>query len=83
MREIDRKLTRIAPPVLLIAALIAVWWIVVANSDNPIFPTPGEVATATWALARTDRRGVRGSRIGWRNRARLGAGGTVLGTEIS
>lgn len=52
MREIDGKLMRIVPPALLIAALIAVWWIVVANSDNPIFPTPGEVATAAWALAR-------------------------------
>ena len=51
MRIFDSKLARVLPPVLLIATLIAVWWIVVARSDSPIFPTPGQVATGAWALA--------------------------------
>ncbi|MDP5278695.1 ABC transporter permease [Sphingomonas sp. DG1-23] len=40
------------PPILLIALLIAVWWIVVARSESPIFPTPAEVATGAWGLLR-------------------------------
>jgi len=44
------NLTRIAPPVLVIALLIAVWWIVVARSDSPIFPTPWQVVTGAWEL---------------------------------
>lgn len=51
MRKIDSNLARVVPPVLLIALLIAVWWVVVARSENSIFPTPGEVATGAWALA--------------------------------
>ncbi|KRA83354.1 ABC transporter permease [Altererythrobacter sp. Root672] len=47
----DGKLARVVPPTLLIALLIAVWWIVVARADSPIFPTPGQVATGAWALA--------------------------------
>jgi len=45
------SLTRIVPPVLVIALLIAVWWIVVARSDSPIFPTPWQVVTGAWELA--------------------------------
>ncbi len=41
---------RIAAPTLMIALLIAIWWLIVANSDNPIFPTPGQVASGAWAL---------------------------------
>ena len=51
MKELYRNLVRVVPPVLLIALLIAVWWIVVARSDSAIFPTPGQVATGAWALA--------------------------------
>src|SRR5690606_31462816 len=51
LRTIEGKLARIVPPVLLIGSLIAVWWIVVANSESPIFPTPAQVATGAWALA--------------------------------
>jgi NitT/TauT family transport system permease protein len=50
VREVDSKLARVVPPVLVIALLIAVWWIVVARSDSPIFPTPWQVATGAWAL---------------------------------
>jgi NitT/TauT family transport system permease protein len=45
------KLTKIAPPVLMIVLLIAIWWIVVAKSDSPIFPTPWQVVTGAWELA--------------------------------
>src|SRR5262249_23524020 len=43
-------LVKIVAPTLLIAALIAVWWIVVARSDSPIFPTPWQVVTGAWEL---------------------------------
>jgi NitT/TauT family transport system permease protein len=36
--------------VLVVALLIALWWMIVARNDSPIFPTPGEVATGTWEL---------------------------------
>lgn len=51
MRESNSKLARIVPPVLLIALLTAVWWILVDRTGNAIFPTPAEVATGAWALA--------------------------------
>jgi NitT/TauT family transport system permease protein len=44
------RLTRIVPPILVIGLLVAIWWIVIANSDNPIFPTPWQVATGAWEL---------------------------------
>ena len=50
MREIDSKLARVVPPMLVIALLIAVWWVIVARSDSPIFPTPWQVGTGAWAL---------------------------------
>ena len=51
MKKVDSKLERVVPPINLIALLIAAWWIVVANSDSAIFPTPGQVAGGAWALA--------------------------------
>ena len=51
MRTFDSKLARVVPPVLLIASLIAIWRIVVARSNSPIFPTPAQVATGAWVLA--------------------------------
>ncbi len=51
MRLFDSQWARVAAPVLLIALLIAVWWIVVVRSESAIFPTPGQVATGAWALA--------------------------------
>jgi NitT/TauT family transport system permease protein len=50
VKEIDNRLVRIVAPVLVIALLIAVWWVIVARSDSPIFPTPWQVATGAWAL---------------------------------
>ncbi len=52
MRALAARLTRIVPPVLVIVLLVAVWWIVIARSDNPIFPTPLQVATGAWELAK-------------------------------
>jgi NitT/TauT family transport system permease protein len=51
VRESSSKLTRVVQPVLVIALLIAVWWIIVARSDTPIFPTPLQVVTGAWDLA--------------------------------
>jgi NitT/TauT family transport system permease protein len=46
------KLSRIAPPILVIGLLVAVWWIVIVKTQNPIFPTPGQVVTGAWELAK-------------------------------
>jgi NitT/TauT family transport system permease protein len=51
VRDIFDKLTRIVPPVLVIALLIAIWWMIVESSDSPIFPAPWQVATGAWELA--------------------------------
>jgi NitT/TauT family transport system permease protein len=48
--ELVAKLTRIVPPMLVIALLIAIWWIVIAKSDSPIFPMPWQVVTGAWEL---------------------------------
>lgn len=50
MRDSSNSLTRIMPPVLLITALVAIWWMIVARSGSPIFPTPLQVATGAWEL---------------------------------
>jgi len=44
------RLIKIVAPILVIALLIAIWWIVVARSDSPIFPTPWQVVTGAWEL---------------------------------
>jgi len=51
VRNVDAKLARIVPPLLVIALLIAGWWLIVARSDSPIFPTPLQVVTGAWDLA--------------------------------
>lgn len=45
-----RIVIRIVLPALVIALLIAVWWLVVARSESPIFPTPWQVVTGAWEL---------------------------------
>jgi NitT/TauT family transport system permease protein len=50
VNRIATTLTRIVLPALVIALLIAVWWIVVARSESPIFPTPWQVVTGAWEL---------------------------------
>ena len=50
MNKSDNKLVRIVPPMLVIAALLAIWWAVVARNESHIFPTPLGVATGAWEL---------------------------------
>ena len=45
------KLKKILPPILLLALLIAIWWVVVIQTDSLIFPTPAQVVTGTLELA--------------------------------
>ena len=45
------KLKQILPPLALVASLIAVWWIVVVESESVIFPTPWQVVTGTLEIA--------------------------------
>jgi len=52
MSKIVTALTRIVLPALVIALLIAIWWIVVARSESPIFPTPWQVVTGAWELVK-------------------------------
>ena len=44
------KIQKIWPPVLLLAGLIAVWWVVVVQTQSVIFPTPLQVVTGTLEL---------------------------------
>ena len=50
MKVIDNRLGRVVAPALVIALLVVIWWVIVARSDSPIFPTPWQVATGAWAL---------------------------------
>ena len=45
------KLKRIAAPLALITSLIALWWVVVVQTESVIFPTPLQVVTGTLELA--------------------------------
>jgi NitT/TauT family transport system permease protein len=47
-----RKLKQILSPLAVAAAIVAVWWIAVAETRSVIFPTPLQVVTATVDLAR-------------------------------
>lgn len=46
------RLQKVVPPVLLLAVLIALWWIVVVQTGSVIFPTPLNVVTGTLELVR-------------------------------
>jgi NitT/TauT family transport system permease protein len=46
------RLKKIAPPLAVIAFLIAVWWIVVVETESAIFPTPAQVLAGAWELAK-------------------------------
>jgi NitT/TauT family transport system permease protein len=61
MKQADTNLIRVVPPVLVIALLIAIWWLIVVRSDSPIFPTPLQVVTGAWDLAQD---GTLGQHIG-------------------
>ena len=45
------KLKTILPPLAVLVALIGLWWLVVAQTESVIFPTPLQVVTGTLALA--------------------------------
>jgi NitT/TauT family transport system permease protein len=45
------KLKKILPPLAVLAALIALWWVVVVQTESVIFPTPLQVVTGTLELA--------------------------------
>jgi NitT/TauT family transport system permease protein len=44
-------LRRIAAPLMVIAALVGVWWVAVIASHSAIFPTPWQVVTGMYELA--------------------------------
>lgn len=44
------RLQRIAPPLAVMALVVALWWVVVAQNESPIFPTPWQVLTGAWEL---------------------------------
>jgi NitT/TauT family transport system permease protein len=44
------KLNRIWPPALVLAAIIAIWWVTVNVTESVIFPTPAQVVTGTMEL---------------------------------
>ena len=44
------KLKQVLPPLSVVALLIALWWIVVVESESVIFPTPWQVVTGTYEL---------------------------------
>jgi NitT/TauT family transport system permease protein len=46
------RLKKIAPPLAVIAFLIAGWWIVVVETESAIFPTPAQVLAGAWELAK-------------------------------
>ncbi|MEX5748666.1 ABC transporter permease [Massilia sp. X63] len=46
------RLNRIWPPLLVLAAIVALWWAVVAHSGSLIFPSPRQVALGALELAR-------------------------------
>jgi len=44
------KLNRIWPPLAVLVAIVAIWWIAVIATDSLIFPTPAQVVTGTLEL---------------------------------
>jgi NitT/TauT family transport system permease protein len=46
------RLRRVVPSVIVIALLVAVWWLVVSITQSAIFPTPWQVVAGTLELAR-------------------------------
>jgi NitT/TauT family transport system permease protein len=44
------KLKTILPPLAVLTVLIALWWVIVVQTESVIFPTPGQVVTGTLEL---------------------------------
>jgi NitT/TauT family transport system permease protein len=51
MSGVVDRLKRVAPALGVLAAIVAVWWAVVAATQSAIFPTPWQVITGAWELA--------------------------------
>ena len=47
-----KKLYQSLPSIIVIAIVIAIWWVVVVATESAIFPTPWQVVTGTLELAR-------------------------------
>jgi len=47
-----KKLNQILASIIVIAIVIAVWWVLVVETESAIFPTPWQVITGTLELAR-------------------------------
>ncbi len=50
--RLARRLVLALPPLLVIAAVVALWWGLVVETDSAIFPTPWQVVTGALELAR-------------------------------
>jgi NitT/TauT family transport system permease protein len=47
-----RRLGKVVAPMVVIVLVIALWWIIVVQSESPIFPTPWQVVAGAVELAR-------------------------------
>ena len=45
------RLGKIVPPLAVMAAVVAVWWLLVVKTESAIFPTPWQVVSGAWELA--------------------------------
>jgi len=43
-------MSKVLPPLIVVALLIALWWVLVVATKNVIFPTPWQVLTGIWEL---------------------------------
>jgi NitT/TauT family transport system permease protein len=51
MNALTEWTKKIVPPLAVMVAVVAVWWLVVAKTESAIFPTPWQVVTGAWELA--------------------------------
>lgn len=51
MNAVADRLQKVVPPLAVMAAVVAIWWAVVAKTESAIFPTPWQVVTGAWELA--------------------------------
>lgn len=51
MSTLGARLGRLAPPLAVMALVVAVWWAAVATTESAIFPTPWQVVAGAWELA--------------------------------
>ena len=46
------KVQKVLPSLLVLAAVVAIWWVVVVATRSVIFPTPWQVVSGTLELAK-------------------------------